>query len=32
MMQRLTYLENPGIPTLLGVKGLGIRAKAKVDF
>lgn len=31
-LQRLTYLDNPNIPTLFGVKGLGIRAKGKVDF
>jgi hypothetical protein len=31
-LQRLTYLENPGVPTMFGVKGLGIRAKGKVDF
>lgn len=31
-LQRLTYLDNPGIPTMFGVKGLGIRAKGKIDF
>ena len=31
-LQRLTYLENPGVPTMFGVKGLGIRAKGKMDF
>ena len=31
-LQRLTYLENPGVPTMFGIKGLGIRAKGKVDF
>ena len=31
-LQRLTYLDNPGVPTMFGVKGLGIRAKGKVDF
>ncbi|MDF1672901.1 MAG: DUF5686 family protein [Vicingaceae bacterium] len=31
-LQRLTYLENPGVPTMFGVKGLGIRAKGKIDF
>ena len=31
-LQRLTYTENPGVPTMFGVKGLGIRAKGKVDF
>lgn len=31
-LQRVTYLDNPNIPTLFGVKGLGIRAKGKVDF
>ncbi len=32
LLQRLTYLDNPGVPILFGVKGLGIRAKGKVDF
>ena len=31
-VQRLTYLDNPDIPQLFGVKGLGIRARFKVDF
>ena len=31
-LQRLTYLDNPNIPTMFGVKGLGIRAKGKIDF
>jgi hypothetical protein len=31
-LQRVTYLDNPNIPEMFGVKGLGIRAKAKVDF
>ena len=31
-LQRVTYLDNPNIPSLFGVKGLGIRAKGKVDF
>ncbi len=31
-LQRLTYLDNPGVPTMFGVKGLGIRAKGKIDF
>ena len=31
-LQRITYLDNPNIPTLFGVKGLGIRAKGKIDF
>ena len=32
LLQRITYLDNPDIPSMFGVKGLGIRAKAKVDF
>lgn len=32
ILQRATYLDNPGIPTLFGVKGLGLRAKGKIDF
>ena len=31
-LQRLTYLDNPDVPTMFGVKGLGIRAKGKIDF
>ena len=31
-LQRLTYLDHPNIPSLFDVKGLGIRAKGKVDF
>jgi hypothetical protein len=31
-LQRLTYIDNPGVPTMFGVKGLGIRAKGKIDF
>jgi hypothetical protein len=31
-LQRLTYLDKPGVPTMFGVKGLGIRAKGKMDF
>jgi len=31
-LQRLTYLDNPSIPTMFGVKGLGLRAKGKIDF
>ncbi|MDG2451092.1 MAG: DUF5686 family protein [Saprospiraceae bacterium] len=32
VVKRLNYLENPEIPTLFGVKGLGIRARFKVEF
>ena len=32
VLQRLTYLDNPDMTTLFGVKGLGIRAKGKIDF
>jgi hypothetical protein len=31
-LQRVTYLDNPNISTMFGVKGLGIRAKGKIDF
>ncbi len=32
IVKRLTYLDNPSIPELFGVKGMGIRARFKVDF
>jgi hypothetical protein len=32
LLQRVTYLDNEDIGTTFGVKGLGIRAKGKVDF
>lgn len=32
VVKRLTYLDNPSIPELFGVKGMGIRARFKVDF
>ena len=32
LMKRLTYLDNPNIPVLFGVKGLGIRAMVKFEF
>lgn len=32
LLQRLTYLDNQDVTSLFGVKGLGIRAKGKVDF
>lgn len=32
LVKRLTYLDNPSIPELFGVKGMGIRARFKVDF
>ena len=32
LLQRLTYLDNSELSSLFGVKGLGIRAKGKVDF
>ena len=32
LLQRLTYLDHPNVSTLFGVKGLGIRAKGKIDF
>jgi Family of unknown function (DUF5686)/CarboxypepD_reg-like domain len=31
-LQRVTYLDNPDVTSLFGVKGLGIRAKGKIDF
>lgn len=32
VLQRVTYLDNPDMTSLFGVKGLGIRAKGKIDF
>ncbi len=32
LVKRFTYLDNPNIPTLWGVKGLGIRARIKLEF
>lgn len=32
VVQRLTYLDNPSLPKIFGVKGMGIRARFKVDF
>lgn len=32
LVKRLNYLENPNVPELFNVKGLGIRARFKVDF
>ena len=32
LVKRLNYLDNPDIPELFGVKGLGIRARVKVEF
>jgi len=32
LLQRVTYLDNIDIGSTFGVKGLGIRAKGKVDF
>lgn len=31
-IQRVNYLDHPGVPSLFGVQGLGIRAKGKIDF
>lgn len=31
-IKRLTYLDNPNIPSLWGVKGLGIRGRIYVEF
>ncbi len=32
VLRRLTYLDNPDVPSLFGVKGLGIRARVKFEF
>jgi len=32
VIKRLTYLDNPNIPSLFGSKGLGIRARVAVEF
>ena len=32
LLQRVTYLDNIDIGSTFGVKGLGIRAKGKIDF
>ncbi|MCO6500322.1 MAG: carboxypeptidase-like regulatory domain-containing protein [Vicingus serpentipes] len=32
LLQRVTYLDNVDIGSTFGVKGLGIRAKGKIDF
>jgi len=32
LVKRFTYLDNPSIPTLFGTRGLGIRARFKVEF
>ncbi len=32
LVKRLNYLGNPDIPSMFGVKGLGIRAKIKIEF
>jgi hypothetical protein len=32
LVRRLTYLDNPEVPEFLGVKGLGIRFRAKFEF
>ncbi len=31
-VRRLTYLDNPDVPTMFGVKGLGLRIKIKFEF
>lgn len=31
-VRRLTYLDHPEVPSMFGVKGLGIRAKVKFEF
>ena len=32
LLQRVTYLDNVDVSSTFGIKGLGIRAKGKVDF
>ena len=32
IVKRFTHLENPNLPTLFGVKGMGIRAKFFIEF
>lgn len=32
LVKRFTYLDNPNLPTLFGVKGMGVRAKFFVEF
>ncbi len=32
VVKRLTYLDNPSVPEIFGVKGMGIRARFKVEF
>ena len=31
-IKRLTYLDNPNVPSLFGSRGLGIRARVAVEF
>jgi len=32
MVKRLNYLDHPNVPSLWGVKGLGVRVRVKVEF
>jgi hypothetical protein len=32
LVKRFTYLDNPNLPSMFGVKGLGIRARVYVEF
>ena len=32
LVKRFTYLDNPNLPKMFGVKGLGLRARAYVEF
>ncbi len=32
IVKRLNYLDNPNLPTLFGVKGLGVRMKVQLEF
>jgi hypothetical protein len=32
VIRRLNYLDNPDVPILFGVKGLGLRVRVKVEF
>ncbi|MBI5915971.1 MAG: carboxypeptidase-like regulatory domain-containing protein [Bacteroidetes bacterium] len=32
LVRRLTYLDNPEVPSMFGVKGLGLRARLRIEF
>ncbi|MEM8906664.1 MAG: DUF5686 family protein, partial [Bacteroidota bacterium] len=31
-IKRLTYLDNPNVPEMFGIKGLGLRGRLKIEF